>query len=282
MDYITYKSGDVARMLGITQEGIRYYEKQGVVLFEKEEENGYRTFAFRKLIAMASLRLLGRLGFSVRDAWQMVNGADVATVTQGLAQNEKHLADQIEKLTQMQQFSAAGRQQMARIAQDLDRFEIVDAPAFYHMKFQKERKVIKDKQYEQIIKSWYENSPVVQAGLLAPLDAFGTRYQAEVGFSIRQDHFDRWIKTRQDVVQYIPGGRALTTVAKVEPDCTEFYEPMRPLMEYLQAHPALKTRNLMHAVPLAMRCRLAADQPMKDYYRVYVPLADDDEPAAEE
>ena len=282
MGNVTYKSGDVARMLGITQEGIRYYEKQGVVLFDKEEENGYRYFAFRKLIAMVSLRLLGRLGFPVRDAWQLVNGADIATVTQSLAENEQRLADQIEKLTQMQEFSAQGRQQMAHIAEKLDQFEIIKAPAFYHIKFQKERKVIKDKQYEKIIKTWYDNSPAVQAGLVAPLDKFTPEYPAEVGFSMRQDHFDRWIGTRQEVVSYIPGGRALHTIAKVEPDCTQFYEPMRPMMEYLQAHPELKTRNILHAVPLAMRCRLVPDQPMKDYYRVFVPLAEDTPPLSEE
>ena len=218
MGNITYKSGDTARMLGISQEAIRYYEKQGIVLFDKTEENGYRYFQFRKLLAMVSLRLFGRLGLPVHTAWDMVNGATCHKVREELAANEQQLADQIERLTQMQAFSAEMREEIQRIPENLYQYSIRQAPGFYHIKFQNDRQIIKDKQYQQIIKNWYENSPAVQAGIVAPLDKFGPEYQAEVGFSIRQDHFERWIGELHPAVQFIPGGPALYAVAKVEPD----------------------------------------------------------------
>ena len=273
MANITYTSGDAARMLGISQEAIRYYEKQGIVLFEKEDGNGYRFFQFRKLIAMVCLRLLQRMGFSVQDSWELVNGTNTGRIVQRLEENEAELEAQIVRLTQIQSFSSHCRKEIASIPRHLNQISVRQIPEFYHIKFQNDRKVIKDKQYQQIVQTWHKHSPVVQAGLVAPLDRLLPGYQAEVGFGIWQVSEKPWVHADHPAVQKVPGGPALYMIAKVEPDCTGFCEPMLPMIEYVQLH-SIPTKNLILAVPLAMRCRLDESQPMKDYYQVYVPLAD--------
>ena len=276
MGNVTYRSGDIARMLGISQEAIRYYEKQGIILSDKDEENGYRHFRFRKLIALAELRMFSRMGFSVQRAWQMVNGENIANVSARLAENEQDLTNQIERLTQIQEFSAQLRRDISQIPKNLNQLSLQQVPGFYHMKFQNNRQIIKDKQHEQSIKMWYESSPAVKAAVLCPLDACVPGFQVEIGFSVRQDFYERWLKQNSLAVQFIPGGRALCAVIAVESGCTDFYEPLRPILADLQAS-ALPCQNLIHAIPLAIRCRLDDTQPMKDYYQVHILLADEPE-----
>lgn len=278
MANLTYKSGDAARMLGISQETIRYYEKCGIILSDKTEENGYRCFRFRNLLSLVHLRLFRRLNFPIQDAWKLVNGETIQSVSDGLIANERLLADQIELMTQMLDFSAQMQKEVLRIPENLYHFTIRQAPGYYHIKFQNNKQIIKNKLYQQVIKTWYEKSPAVQAGILAPLDALNPEYQAEVGFIMQQDHFERWIDQVPEAVHFIPGGRALYCVAKVEPDCIGFYEPMQPIIDYVNEQ-HLPVKNIVYAIPLAMRCRLDPEQPMKDYYQVYVPLAEEGGPA---
>lgn len=258
-------------MLGISQEAIRYYEKQGVVLFEKEEETGYRFFFFRKLIAMVSLRLFNHLGFSIKESYQLVNGEDTHTITSSLYNNEQQITDQIERLERMKQYSANLRKIIDDIPNRLYHFSIQKSPAFYHIKFQSDRKVLKDKQREEIIKTWYEKSPVVVAGLLAPLSNLHPGFQVEMGFSVPQKDFDRWIGTKDDVVQFIPSAKALYTVIEVPLDSVDFFEPLVPIVSHLKQH-TLKTKDLIYAIPLATRCKIPGCTEIKDFYEVYVPL----------
>ena len=39
-----YKIGDVARILGVSTDILRYYERKGVVTPEKDESNDYRYY----------------------------------------------------------------------------------------------------------------------------------------------------------------------------------------------------------------------------------------------
>ena len=274
MGNVMYSSGEVAKMLGISQETLRYYEKQGIMFSEVDETNGYRWFMFRKVIALSHLRMFNHFGFPVKMSNLMVNGETAEDMQAQLTENEKQIDEQMEKLARIQKYSRHIRTDLSEIPQKLNQFEVSTSPALYHIKFQTGRKVLKDKRREAIIRSWYDKSPVVFPCVQAPIENFCPGYQVEIGFSVLEDDFDRWIGEKAEFVAYIPKGKSLRTVIEVPMDSVDFYEPMIPTMAYMKEH-AVRHQNRMIAFPLAIRVRLSEDQPMKDYYQVFIPLQEE-------
>ena len=71
------KISEVCRILNISRETIRFYEKSGMVVLDKDQQNGYgecSTRAFWDLLNMIGMR---NLGFSVRESRQILQEASL-------------------------------------------------------------------------------------------------------------------------------------------------------------------------------------------------------------
>ncbi len=69
-----FSTGELARMLGLTNEGVRYMERMGIVRAHRDKENGYRSFDFDELVRLTQTRNLRALGFSLEEARSVLDG----------------------------------------------------------------------------------------------------------------------------------------------------------------------------------------------------------------
>ena len=61
-----YSSIDRARETGMSSEGLRFYERKGILQVDKDEKNGYRTYPIMKVPMMRSAKILGTYGNATR------------------------------------------------------------------------------------------------------------------------------------------------------------------------------------------------------------------------
>lgn len=86
-----YRMKEFAAMTGLPQSKIRFYEKHGLLLSNREE-NGYRVFTPEDAFRSNAFRVLLQYGFSVGEAIAMLDAR------QGTQEFEQSLLDQQEKL----------------------------------------------------------------------------------------------------------------------------------------------------------------------------------------
>lgn len=60
-----YSSIDMARETGMSSEGLRFYERKGILQVNKDEKNGYRTYPIMKVPMMRSAKILGTYNANV-------------------------------------------------------------------------------------------------------------------------------------------------------------------------------------------------------------------------
>lgn len=101
-----YRIKEFAAMTGLPQSKIRFYEKHGLVLSNRQE-NGYRVFTPEDAFRSNAFRVLLQYGFSIDEAVAMLDAK------QGTKEFEQSLLDQQEKL----------RHEADLIAYRLDRLE---------------------------------------------------------------------------------------------------------------------------------------------------------------
>lgn len=86
-----YRMKEFAAMTGLPQSKIRFYEKHGLLLSNREE-NGYRVFTPEDAFRSNAFRVLLQYGFSIDEAVAMLDAK------QGTQEFEQSLLDQQEKL----------------------------------------------------------------------------------------------------------------------------------------------------------------------------------------
>ena len=69
---MAYKIGEVAKLLGISSETVRYYEREGVIQSQKiDQESGYRYYEALDINALMRVRMYRNYGFTLQEAKQM-------------------------------------------------------------------------------------------------------------------------------------------------------------------------------------------------------------------
>ena len=78
-----YKIGTVAKLLGISPEGLRLYERNDILVsHRREEENGYRYYSRLDITALLRARAYHQYGFSLKETEALINTDDVQYIGQ--------------------------------------------------------------------------------------------------------------------------------------------------------------------------------------------------------
>ena len=67
-----YRIGEVAEFFGMTKEGVRFLERQGIITSQRDESNGYRYYDRPEITRLKQIRSYQALGFSLEEAADMV------------------------------------------------------------------------------------------------------------------------------------------------------------------------------------------------------------------
>lgn len=100
---MSYSIGQVASILGVSIDTLRYYDKQGILPFVKRDGAGRRTFTENDLHLMRTIICLKNAGVSVADiskfiSLRLVGDSTLVERASLLADHEKELRKQINDL----------------------------------------------------------------------------------------------------------------------------------------------------------------------------------------
>lgn len=92
-----YKIGDVSRILGISRDLLRYYEKRGVVSPQKDRYNDYRYYDTWDINFLIDCLWYKGLGFGIPQIAQMVTDCDHAGLVERLGGRADELSAEIKR-----------------------------------------------------------------------------------------------------------------------------------------------------------------------------------------
>lgn len=90
-----YKIGEVARMLGITPEAIRYYERSGIIDPEKNPVSGYRYYSAWDINMLVRARTYRQQGFSMKEVVDIMDDFEPKETIAYLAEKEHEIRARI-------------------------------------------------------------------------------------------------------------------------------------------------------------------------------------------
>ena len=154
---MAYKIGEVAKLLGISSETVRYYEREGVIQSQKiDQESGYRYYEALDINALMRVRMYRNYGFTLQEAKEMLNTCTLEEIAERLA--EKKTVAWNERL-----LACADRMiEIHRSAAEmLWKCRIEESPAMFRFCYQIQDQLIDDPEIQKRVQAWTVKMPVV-------------------------------------------------------------------------------------------------------------------------
>ena len=174
-----YKIGDVSRILGISRDLLRYYEKKGVVSPQKDKTNDYRYYDTWDINFLIDCLWYKGLGFGIPQIAQMVTNCGHADLVRLLSGRADEISAEIRKqeliLERLRQYQS----EVLRVEGMLGRCQVERSPELicYLNRFNNDYD--NSPELQQLSRSWLDYMPftqryfeIPQEGLLGDADDF--------------------------------------------------------------------------------------------------------------
>ena len=126
-----YKIGDVAKILGISPDLLRYYQKKGVVTPATGENNNYRYYDAWDINFLIDCLWFKNYGFGIEQTAKLVSASSYDDVLADMRQRCGEIRDDIRRQTMLLERSEQYFSAMDRVRTMLGRCDLVYSPEFY-------------------------------------------------------------------------------------------------------------------------------------------------------
>ena len=89
-----YRIKDVAKLLGMTTEGVRFFERQGVVTPQRNAGNNYRFYDRVQVIDLEQIQKYQKLGFTLKESENLLKSSKRDEISNALTAQKKKLIEE--------------------------------------------------------------------------------------------------------------------------------------------------------------------------------------------
>ncbi len=268
-----YKIGTVAKLLGISPETLRLYERNGILLSERGEgSGGYRYYSRLDITALLRARAYHQYGFSLKETESLINTDEVDYVRQEYDMRSLALEEEIQRKQEILRYL----KQMSALLQELPSIlwsiQMTVRPGLYRLEFMKGEKLILDQEQMKVFPQWVNLAPFAfpsQRNSWRSLEAGEDESFSALGIMEEDAHR----LGMPDFLSYgtyhcaVPCLYTVVDISEENADCTLY---LAHLKKYVQDHHLTVTQDPV--------CRTFLSMNKKDDYRrlrqIWLPIED--------
>lgn len=200
-----YKIGDVAKLLGITTEGLRYYEKFGIVTPKKQEGSSFRYYDVWDIHILVRVKAYRSLGFSLHEISSIINSNNYIDMPSSLTDKIKDLENTIVYNLNLIK-RASQLRSMFKDAQSMKyRYRLEYCPGIYRINTQDEYTLYRDETVLSLAHDWISKAPFVfTSGLFSKEELLKCGSNYNFGFGVEEEYADYLQVKPDDEVKYYP------------------------------------------------------------------------------
>ena len=266
-----YKIGTAAKMLGVSPDLLRYYEKKGVVRPRKDEKNDYRYYEAWDISTLLECLWYRGFGFSIDEVSHIVSGDSYETISGELESREKLLEESIHRQTLLLERLRLHRREMERgrrllgICDVVQSMETICYMNRHNFAYDEEPEMIR------LTQSWLKYIPFVRRCFEVRLDDLNTVEIEENfswGLSLDPEYTREFPVYIREPVRLLPSRRCVHSVFKSTGK--EAFSPrnLRFMLEYAEENGLTVCGNAYGN----LLCSAFEDDGQTGYFEVWIPV----------
>ncbi len=185
-----YRIGEVSKILGISPDLLRYYERKGVVKPEKHDGNDYRYYDAWDINFLLDCLWFKNMGFSIEQTAKIVHIEGLDKLNGMLEANEDRLREEIKRSQLLLRRSGEQRAELAAAKELLGKCEIAASPEYLRFLNRTDSEYKIGRETEKQARRWLEVMPLNHRCFVLSEDgrcswgySLGSDYAAELGFA---------------------------------------------------------------------------------------------------
>ena len=259
----SYSIGKVSRLLGLSIEGIRVYEKNGIIHPKREGESEYRKYSYLDITSLLRAKMYRSLGFSLKDTCRLTNESSIDEISKEISQQREILCSEMDYLASKIRFLESLGKSVDELEAGLHEAALRMSPAFYRMEFAKNGEIDFSAETLSLFQEWMNYLPFVRiSSRYHGSDVYG-------GLSIEEDYAHLFsLKEIPGKVTYHPSTLCVYTTVMEEDNGHSSTECIRCLMEYASYHRFTLSEDFIGQTIMGVSKKLG----YKRYRQIYVPI----------
>ena len=229
-----YSSIDMTRETGMSSEGLRFYERKGILQVDKDEKNGYRTYPIMKVPMMRSAKILGTYGISLDSVAEIIQDHEhhLAHRNDALAQAEERISREIEW---KRRCLAALQEQREIIGRGIGTIYFAELDEMAYLEYYGAEKLRACKKLRGQVDQWLQGMPIVKPAPHCPREMIGQDCYCPAGFMVRRADMDFLELREEENVRMLPACLCVcTTVVQQEEMGIMAKEALEPLLIFIR------------------------------------------------
>ena len=154
-----YKIGDMAKLLGLSQEALRKFERRGLITPVKDEENGYRYYGTLDITSLIRCRSYHRYGFSMNEIAGLMNTRDLDFIIDKYKEREDSLRERIRMDSLMLRYLEDIRRTTESIQNNYQKCSQTVCPPYYSLEYMQNDVLTLSGKVWDYFSNWMERVP---------------------------------------------------------------------------------------------------------------------------
>lgn len=224
-----YSTSDMMSMYGLTNNGLFFYEKKGVIAPERVPENQYRVFTMRECSRLFLARMYGKCGLSVDESAVAVDYIEAKELTALYARRREALAQEARYNLAAARELKRNEALLFRILSGEDVFLVQNSPAMLRleMRRRKDDRPGAAPENSRDFQEWLNYLPFASASICAMHSSLqsGGEVEYNLGFIAELETLQKLNIRPQSACALLPPRRCLYAV--IAGSDTDFHTPDR-------------------------------------------------------
>lgn len=202
-----YKIGEIAEILGVTKEGVRFLERKGLLHSTRTAHNGYRYYSRSELSAVQQIRSYAAAGFTLEEAANLVLYNDEHYMLAAIEEKEQALEEEIRGLENKRRLLRIQKEAINQVFHLQREPEVRSLEAIYYFPVEGEYAMEGGVALREAEKQWMTAGPDVKLAKL-PLDEEGQELESK-GMCVEAEKAKQLGLSLEGSV-FMPGGLHVT------------------------------------------------------------------------
>ena len=269
-----YKIGDVSRILGISADLLRYYEKKGVVRPQKDQNNDYRYYDTWDINFLIDCLWFKHFGFGIPQVAYMVTDCYHGDLISLLDEKSDQMASEIRKQEQLLARLREYREAVERVKAGLGVCDIQDSPELicYLNRFNYSYNYTPEMQ--RLSRQWQEYMPFTHRYFEIPQEGLmGDGADFAWGFSLRTPYAEELDVQVKPPVKRLPSRRCIHSAFRSAGKNAFTPRHLSFLLDFAKEQELKIAGNAMGTLVCSVREEGSDD--LTGYFEVWLPVEDE-------
>lgn len=264
-----YLISEVARILGISSQAIRYYESKGVINPKKADVNNYRHFSRWDLDLLIRARILRAYGFEISETVKILNNEELKDLSELYSKQEEEIRKIISWNLNLLSRIQEDNKNIIDTNNNYGKFSIVNRPAMYRLENPNKDKTKIDMEMNKLTKKWVNMAPFITGSVRVSkeeISAKGNKYT--FGQSIDEKYKEYFKIKENEYISYLPSVPCIYTIITFNSE-TEFHpSTIYPAMEYMKSQGLELKGDIITRVTVVYK----SNEIYNCYHQVWLPI----------